>query len=124
MLIKNINNTIAMENNTKLIESLMERVADYGKTSYELVKLKSIEKISDIVSSFLSNFVVLVFILSFMLFVNLGLALWLGEILGKTYFGFFAVAAFYGITGIFVYFFMYKWTKRIVCNNFIKLMLK
>ena len=97
-----------MEDNTKLIESLLERVAEYGKTSYELVKLKALDKSSDVVSSLIPHSVVFVLIASFMLFFNLGLAFWLGEILGKICFGFFVVAAFYVVTAIVLHFFMHK----------------
>ena len=113
-----------MENNAKMIESLLENAADYGKTSFELLKLRTIDKTSDIVSSFIPHSVVLVLITVFMLFLNLGLAFWLGEILGKTFYGFFVIAAFYCITGIIVHFFMHKWLKKKVCNSIIKLLLK
>jgi len=59
-----------------------------------------------------------------MLFVNLGLALWLGEILGKTFYGFLVVAAFYGIIGMIIHFFMHKWLKKLVSDYIIKHMLK
>jgi hypothetical protein len=113
-----------MEDNAKLIESLLEKAADYGKASFELVKLKALDKTSDVVSTFIPHSVVFVLIALFMLFLNLGLAFWLGEILGKTFFGFFVIAAFYGIIGIILHFFMHKWLKKIVCNYFIKHMLK
>ncbi len=71
-----------MEDNTKLIE-ILERTAEYGKASFELVKLKALDKTSDAVSSLIPHAVVLVLAAVFMLFLNLGLALWLGEILGK-----------------------------------------
>jgi len=35
----------------KLLELLLERATDYGKTSLELVKLKTIDKTTEIVSS-------------------------------------------------------------------------
>ena len=113
-----------MEENTKLIESLLERATEYGKTSYELVKLKALDKTSDVVSSLLPHSVVFVLIASFMLFFNLGLAFWLGEILGKIFYGFFVVAAFYVIIGIVIHFFMHKWLKKLFCNYFIKQVLK
>jgi len=113
-----------MEDNVKLIETLLERAAEYCKIRYELVKLKVLDKASDFVSSIILHFIVFVLIASFILFFNLGLAFWLGEILGKTYFGFFVVAAFYGIVGIFIYFFLHKWIKKLICNYFIKKMLK
>jgi hypothetical protein len=113
-----------MEDNAKLIESLLEKATDYGKASYELVKLKALDKTSDVVSSFIPHTVVLVLIASFLLFLNLGLALWLGEILGKIYFGFLVVAAFYGIIAIVLHFFMHKWLKKLLCNYIIKQVLK
>ncbi|MFA5329780.1 MAG: hypothetical protein WC384_18435 [Prolixibacteraceae bacterium] len=113
-----------MEDKTNIIETLLERATEYGKSSYELAKLKALDKTSDVVSTLLSNSVVLVIISSFMLFLNLGLAFLLGEILGKIYFGFFVVAAFYGISGILIYFFMHDWIKKVVSNNFIKQVLK
>ncbi len=60
----------------------------------------------------------------FMLFLNLGLAFWLGEILGRTFYGFFVVAAFYGIAGIVLHFFMHEWLKKLIGNYFIKHVLK
>jgi len=113
-----------MEDNTKLLESLLERATEYGKTSYELVKLKALDKTTDVVSSLIPHSVVVIFIASFMLFLNLGLALWLGDILGKIFYGFFVVAGFYVITGIIIHFFMHKWFKRLVSNYFIRHVLK
>lgn len=113
-----------MEDNKKLVESLLEKATEYGKTSYELAKLKALDKTSDVVSTFIPHSVVFILIASFMLFLNLGLAFWLGEILGKIFYGFFVVAGFYVITGIVIHFFMHKWLKKVVGNYFIKQVLK
>ena len=102
-----------MEENTKLLETLLESASEYGKTSLELVKLIAIEKTTDVVSSFVPRSVVIVLIVTFVLFLNLGLALWLGDMLGKLYYGFFAVAAFYMLTGIIIHFFMHKRIKKV-----------
>ena len=112
--------TEAMEENAKMIEVLIERATEYGKTSFELAKLKAIDKTADVVSSFIPNFIAVVFLLLFMLFLSVGLAMWIGEILGNTSYGFFVIAAFYCIAAIFIHFVMHKWLKRRVCNNFIK----
>jgi hypothetical protein len=109
-----------MEDNTKLIESLLERALDYGKTSYELVKLKALDKTTDVVSTAVPHIVVFILILLFLLFFNLGLAFWLGEILGKIYFGFFAIAAFYAIAALVLHFVMHKRLKVIIGNIFVK----
>ncbi|MDD2307026.1 MAG: hypothetical protein PHP53_20145 [Prolixibacteraceae bacterium] len=116
--------TKAMEDTTSTIETLLEKATEYGKSSYELAKLKTLDKTSDVVSTLLANSVVWVILSSFMLFLNLGLAFWLGEILGKIYFGFFVVAVFYGILGVLIYLFMHDWIRKVVSNNFIKQMLK
>ena len=113
-----------MDDKVNQIESLFERATEYGKTSFELAKLKVIDKITDFVSSLLPQSVVFVLIGVFILFFNLGLAFWLGEILGKIYYGFFIVAGFYCIVGIITHFFMHKKLKKIAGNYFIKQVLK
>jgi hypothetical protein len=109
-----------MEENSKSIESLLERATDYGKTSYELIKLKTIDKTSDVVSSGVPHTIALILITIFMVFLNLGLGLMLGDFLGKTYYGFFVVAGFYIFLWIILRVFMYKWLKEKVRNNIIK----
>jgi len=113
-----------MEDNAKMIESLLEKATDYGKTSYELVKLQALDKVSDVTSSIIPHSVVFVFIASFMIFFNLGLAFWLGKILGEAYYGFFVVAGFYVILGMIIHFFMHNWIKNTIYNYIIKLVLK
>ena len=72
--------TEVMEDKTNIFESLLEKASDYGKTSYELVKLKAVDKTSDVVSSFIPHSVVFIMIASFILFLNLGIAFWLGDL--------------------------------------------
>jgi len=113
-----------MESNKELFESLLGKVAEYGKTNYELLKLKVLDKASDVISSLIPHSVVFVLIAFCLFFFNLGLAFWIGEILDNTFFGFIAVAAFYGIIGLIVRLFMFKGLKRIVGNYIIKQVLK
>ena len=113
-----------MEDTEKLIESLLEKAVDYGKTSYEVVKLKTLDKTSDIVSSLLPHTIVFVVIASFMLFLNLGLAFWLGEITGTTWYGFFIVAVFYLLLGVVIHFFLHKSIKTKIFDFIIKQALK
>jgi fatty acid desaturase len=113
-----------MDENAKLIESILERSAEYGKTTFELAKLKALDKATDVVSSLFPNSIVFALIVIFIFFLNFGLALWLGDILGKIFYGFFVVAAFYGILGIALHLFMHKWLKKVAGNFFIKQVLK
>lgn len=108
----------------KLLEPLLESATEYGKTTYELIKLKILDKSSDVVSSIIPHSIVFVLLTSFLIFVNLGLALWLGHLLGSAYLGFFVVAAFYGVVGIILHFFFYHYIKRSICNAIIKQVLK
>ena len=113
-----------MEENNKLLESLLEKATEFGKTSLELAKLKTIDKTTDVVSSVVPHSAVVIMISSFMLFLNLGIAFWLGEVFGKIFYGFFAVAAFYIIVGLIVQIFMHEWIKKLIYNYLIKQLLK
>lgn len=113
-------NSNAMENNANTIETLFENATDYSKTSFELIKLKTLDKTSEMISSIIPHAVVFVFIASFMLFLNLGLAFWFGEMLGQVFYGFFLIAAFYVALGTILHFFMHTWLKKMIQNYIIK----
>jgi hypothetical protein len=113
-----------MEEKPNLLGSLLDVATDYGETSIELVKLKVLDKTTDVVSSLVPLSIVIVFFLSFLLFVNLGIAFWLGEILGKTFYGFLVVAGFYIIAAILIRIFLYKWIKRLVGDYMVTRLLK
>lgn len=113
-----------MEDNTKSIETLLERTSDYGKVSFELLKLKALDKTSDEVSSFVSHSIVTIILTSFILFLNLGAALWIGEMMGEMFYGFFVVAGFYAVIAFILHFFLHKWFKRKLNDYFIRLFSK
>jgi len=113
-----------MEDNMNTFEALYERAVDYAQTSYELTKLKAVEKTAEVVSSFIPHSIVFVLVSFFMLSLNFGLAFWIGEILDKVAYGFFIVAGFYGIAGVITHFFFHEKLKRIFGNYVIKLLFK
>jgi hypothetical protein len=113
-----------MEEKANMIESLLDKAVDYGKSNYELGKLKVIDKTTDVVSSVIPHFIIIYVIASILLLINLGAAFWIGAILGKVYFGFFVVAAFYVVLGIVIHFFMYNRIKKIFGNYMIKQVFK
>ena len=112
-----------MENKIVFIEPLFERAEAYGKTSYELIKLKAVDKTSDVLSTFVSRGAVILVLSMFIVIVNIGIALFLGDLLGKSYYGFFCVAGFYGIIGGVLYFFLHDKIKKYVSNSIITQML-
>jgi hypothetical protein len=113
-----------MEDNIKSIETLIEKVTDLGKTSLELAKLKTLDRASDVASTLIPHSIVFVMFASFMLFANFGLALWLGAVLGNSYYGFFVVAGFYIVAGLVLHLFFHKSIKNLISNYIIKQALK
>ena len=113
-----------MEAKTTLIETLYERATDYGKTSFEFAKLKTVEKTSEVVSSLIPHSAVFILFASFLIFFNLGLAFWIGELLGKTFFGFFVIAGCYIMIGLVLHFFLHAWMKGKIRDYIIKQLLK
>ena len=112
-----------MDNNETPVGMLFQKAEDYGKTTIELLKLKTIDKSADVVSSLVSQLVIGIILLIFLLFVNIGIALWIGALMGKSYYGFLIVAGIYGLIGLLIYIFRNKWIKMPVSNSMIKQML-
>jgi hypothetical protein len=106
------------------LESLLESGEEFGKTSFELLKLKTLDKTTGLASGIIFNLIVIILFTLFFLIGTLGLSIWLGEILGKLWYGFFIVAGFYAAAGLVVYFFMRGWIKKVVSNSIIKHVLK
>ncbi len=93
-----------MKNNTPVLETLLERAEDYGKTTYELFKYNAIDKTTEVASEFASNLIVYVVFGVFIMLLSIGVALWIGELLGKFYFGFFIVSIAYLLMATVLYF--------------------
>jgi len=87
---------------TKLIEPLLEKAESYSKTSFELLKLKAVDKTADLSSTLASRALFTIIVSLFAFTVNIAVALWLGELLGKAYYGFLVVASCYALAGIIV----------------------
>src|SRR5687768_9734786 len=112
-----------MENQPSALEALLEKVKSYVETRIDLIKLKAVDKASTIVSTVVARIVIVVLVFFFIFLLNIGIALFLGDLLGKSYYGFFIVAGFYGITGLVLYLGKDKILKRPVSDAVIKNML-
>ena len=108
-----------MEEQASPIEALFERTEHYVKTSVELYKLKAIDKSADVISTFSARLAIIVFIALFFLIFNIGLSLWIGELLGRAYYGFFIVSGFYALSVILLFIFSDKWIKSPLKNAII-----
>ncbi len=107
-----------MDASENLIEPLFDRVKEYGKTSVELIKLKAVDRSSDFLSKFIFQLVISIFLLLGILSLNIAAALWIGDLLGKTYFGFLSVTGFYVLLAIILLLFRKK-IKMNISNSII-----
>ena len=92
-----------MENITATIEDLANRAEVYGKTTLELLKCNAVSSTADIFSSLAVKIAISIVAAMFLLFVNIGLAFYMGEILGEVFYGFFAVSLIYFLLAIILY---------------------
>jgi hypothetical protein len=113
-----------MTDNTTPIATLFERAEDYGKTTLKLLKLNAIDKSADVASSLLARLAVIVTVVFSVLIISIGVALWLGKLLGEAFYGFYIIGGFYAILAILIQVFRDQWIKYPVSNSIIKQMLK
>ena len=111
-----------MKEQSDNIEDLFEKAGDYVETRLELFKLKTALATSDVVSELVERLIMISIITILGMLINIGIALWLGELLGKNYYGFLALAGCYSILVVVVYFFREKLIKSPVANTIIKKM--
>jgi len=112
-----------MEEKYKYIDSLVNSAETYGKTSVELIKLKTVDKVADGTSSMVAWTAVVIALVLFFITLNFGVALWLGALMGESYLGFFTVAGFYALAGVILFIFKDKWIKKPLNNSMINQML-
>lgn len=109
-----------MNNQTHSIENLIERTKSYAETRFSIIKLKAVDKTSEFAALVISYLVaILVFFIVF-IFINVGLAYWLGKIIGGVHYGFFIVGGFYAVIGIILLKSRDKWLKIPIANGMIK----
>ena len=113
-----------MTDNSTPIATLKERVEDYSNSTIELLKLNAIDKSADVVSSLVSQLVFIITGAMSFLIVNIGIALWIGKLLGDSFYGFFVIGGFYAILAILLHIFRSSLIKYPVSNSIIRQMLK
>ena len=113
-----------MNNSENVIETLFEKAENYGKTTVELIKLNALDKTADIASSLVVKLIIVVVLIMFSFSINIGIALWLGDLLGKNYYGFFAVSSVYLIAILIIYICRNNCIKLPIQNGIIKQILQ
>jgi len=109
-----------METPADSIESLFERAETYGRTTFELSKLKLLETTNIVVTSLIARLSTILMVAMFSFVLSIAVALWLGDILGKAHYGFFIVAGFYLLAGLVLHFFLHRWVKTPISELIIK----
>jgi hypothetical protein len=110
-----------MATNKKL---LISKTENFTKTSIDLLKLSMVEKTADVVSSVTSKLVILLIVAMFIFLLNIGLSLWISEILQSPYLGFLIVSGFYLIISVVVYYYRLQWLKNPISDKIVTKLLK
>lgn len=113
-----------MENNATSLEMLLQKAEDYGKTTLTLLKLRMVDKSANMFSSIAIGLAFFLIVALFLFLFSVGLALWIGELEGKMYWGFFTVTGIYIVIGLILYVFRAKWIGAPVKNAVIVEMLR
>ena len=112
-----------MEEKAILLETLLEKTEAYVKTNVDLFKLKAIDKSAEVVSSLAAKLIMVIVGSLIVIIANIGLALWIGDVMGKSYYGFFMVAFFYLVVLIIIYAFSKTLIKDRVSDSMISQLL-
>lgn len=101
------------------IETLFEKAQDYSKTSLELLKLNAIAKSSDVTSTLMARLIIFMVVALSVMIINIGIAFWISDLLGKDWYGFFIVGIFYALLSMLLYGFRHQWIKGPIHNAII-----
>lgn len=103
-----------------VVESLVEHIESYTKTTIELTKLKTLRGGSKAASNAAVSVVLALLGCFMLLFLSTGAAFWLGELLESVWLGFFIVAGFYAVMGILLFLLRDRLIKRPISNSIIQ----
>jgi hypothetical protein len=92
-----------MESNPGNVEDLFQKLKEYAEVQMDLFKLKSINKVSGVMSSAVTIIILVIIFSAVLLCITVGFSLLIGEWVGKAYWGFFIVGGIYLITGLVIY---------------------
>lgn len=104
------------ENFNKTLQTAIEGIREYIDLKVELYSLILIERISKMMSKFLSTIVFIFFLFFFLLFISLGFINWFHEVTGTTLWGYVIAALFYLVIGLVVF----SMSKKLFLNPMLK----
>lgn len=86
-----------------LIESIFNQSKEYAGDRFELYKLKLVDKTSTVASAVVAGVALFIVFLIFFIVLNIGIALLIGDLVGKSYLGFLILALVYAIAGFVIF---------------------
>jgi len=113
-----------MEETKNDLELLLSDAGDFLETKASLWKLKTVDTLVESVSTLASGVGIICMTGVFILIMSIGLALFIGDWLGKSYYGFFIIGGCYGIVCLLFYLFRDRWMKEPLSNILIRKIFK
>ena len=113
-----------MENIGTNIEDLFKKAERYTMTSVQLLRLNTIDKTSDIISSLAIVITMILIVALFTIISSIGSAIYIGHLINDYPLGFFIVSVAYIIVGLIVYVFRKKLIKIPLDNLVVGKLLK
>ncbi|HEY4064934.1 MAG TPA: hypothetical protein VGM30_23685 [Puia sp.] len=113
-----------MEEQQNDIDMLLSDAGDYVETRTTLWKLKAIESLADVSGELVSGMGLIVIASFVVIIFSIGLALLIGDWLGKGFYGFFIIGGMYGILALIIYARRGRWLKDPFSNMLIRKILK
>jgi hypothetical protein len=113
-----------MDDQPNPIGSLFETAGEYLETKVDLLKLRAVDKSAEIGSAAVTGLLIGLMITFGIFILNIGLSIWLGSLLGETWYGFFAVGGFYIVIALLLYLTKDRWIKGPLFDLIVKHLLK
>jgi len=113
-----------MEEQQQDIDILLSDAGDFIETRTNLWKLKAVESLVDVSGELVSGLGMIVISSFVVIIFSIGLALLIGDWLGKSYYGFFIIGGLYGIAALVIYARRGRWLKDPFSNMLIRKILK
>jgi hypothetical protein len=113
-----------MANQEDDIDILLSDAGDFVETKATLWKLKAVESLADVSGELAMGLGMIVIGTLVAVILSIGMALLIGEWIGKSYYGFFIVGGIYGIAGLICFVRRDRWMKDPFSNMLIRKILK
>ena len=112
------------EERGELIEALFEKAEAYIQTSISLYKLKAIDKLVQVVALWITHLLLLFIFCFFLVLFSIGVAIWIGNQMGTSHYGYMIVAGAYLLLFALVWFLGKGMMKKIVGKRVLPELLK